>query len=210
MRPLTWTRGRRAATRHAAVRRASAESARAPPRLSAGRARTALGARTRAKGERPRRPRGFLIGQAPHEASERLRGPSGGRRSRESLPAAEDGRRTAEGRAQTKGGGRPPAEAPRPAEGPPASPRARRGGRSGGIDHGQWLLAEGRARRATPAPPRARARAARRGCAPSVRPESGHERIALTAEMGAMGDYSGVMEWPPRRQPSCCQVSARA
>ena len=40
----------------------------------------------------------------------------------------------------------------------------------------------------------------------SVRPEESHERLTLTAEMTAMGDYSKVMQWPPPHAESCCQV----
>ena len=41
---------------------------------------------------------------------------------------------------------------------------------------------------------------------PNIAPEPSHERLRVTAEMAAMGDYSKVMKWPPPRAPSCCQL----
>ena len=42
--------------------------------------------------------------------------------------------------------------------------------------------------------------------APTIAPESSHEAVRTTIEMTRMGDYAGVMKWPPPKEPSCCQV----
>jgi hypothetical protein len=42
--------------------------------------------------------------------------------------------------------------------------------------------------------------------AASTQPEHSHEALRVTKEMSALGDYKGVMDWPPRRAAGCCQV----
>lgn len=52
----------------------------------------------------------------------------------------------------------------------------------------------------------AHARATEARLAASVPPIGSHQRLRVTAEMGAMGDYSNVTQWPPPKMASCCQL----